>query len=178
MIGRVHDKLIHRLFVAGFRDVRVTAAKGHWRTSGAADVHRWDGTAIHATDDGIRHRVYSWDTMTDCAYNSIEVSEKDKGSSGFGYEISAARNFTDPPVWKPWDVATHRPVRTWPPRLVWFYDHRGWYLCNLCGREHRVWIARDEVWRLLPGKLRRKALCTGCFRKHAPPPFPTSKSLS
>lgn len=85
-MGRVREKLHSLLEAEGFSAIEIAPAMGHYRSSPYSDVHRWDGSAIKAGDH-VRTSVYSWDTMTDCAKYGIEVSGRDKGSSGNGYEI-------------------------------------------------------------------------------------------
>jgi len=87
-VGRVQRRLIALLEAEGFSDVQVSAAQGHYRTSPYADVHRWEGFAVRA-GDGVHTSVYSWETMSDCVRDGIQVSARDKGSSGNGYEVSA-----------------------------------------------------------------------------------------
>lgn len=86
--GRVHRKLVVLLEAEGFNGIEILAAKGHWRSSPYADVHRWEGFACRA-GDWVRTNIYSWDTMTECVKRGIQVSGRDKGCSGNGYEISA-----------------------------------------------------------------------------------------
>lgn len=85
-MGRVREKLLSLLEAEGFSAIEIAPAMGHYRSSPYADVHRWDGSAIKAGDH-VLSTVYSWDTMTACVKYGIEVSERDKGSSGIGYEI-------------------------------------------------------------------------------------------
>lgn len=86
----------------GFSGAELHPAKGHYRTSKYADVHRWEGFATHGT---ISVSLYSWDTMTACVKRGIVVSERDQGSSGFGYEVSAkSEEKSTPPLQQrpPW----------------------------------------------------------------------------
>lgn len=80
------DRLALLLEAEGFLGAVLHPATGHYRTSKYADVHRWEGFATRGT---ISVSLYSWDTMTTCAKRGIVVSERDQGSSGFGYEVSA-----------------------------------------------------------------------------------------
>lgn len=89
-MGRVHKRLLGLLSEAGFCAIEITAARGHWRSSPYADVHRWEGSAVRSGEH-VRRSIYSWDTMTDCVKNGIEVSVVNGGCSGNGYEISSRR---------------------------------------------------------------------------------------
>lgn len=63
----------------------------------------------------------------------------------------------------------HRWHADWPPRYVVSLPcETGWNACELCGREHRIWLTDDMHWVLeLPEWMRGLRLCVGCFRKHA-----------
>lgn len=56
----------------------------------------------------------------------------------------------------------HRPLR-----FVVCNIDTGWNVCEMCGREHRVWVTTDADWKRLPVRQRRKHLCTYCFRRLA-----------
>jgi len=83
---RTSARLALLLEAEGFLGVELYPAKGHYRTSKYADVHRWEG---YATRDTLSVSLYSWDTMTVCVKRGVVVSKRDRGSSGFGYEVSA-----------------------------------------------------------------------------------------
>ena len=87
-VGRVQRKLVALLQAEGFSSIEISVPQGHWRSSPYADVHRWEGSAVRA-GDGVRTNVYSWETMTVCVKNGIQVSARNKGCSGNGYEVSA-----------------------------------------------------------------------------------------
>lgn len=84
--GRVHRKLVALLEAEGFHGIEIRAQVGHWRSSPYADVHRWEGFATRA-GDSVCTSVYSWDTMTNCVRYGIDVSKRNAGSSGDGYEV-------------------------------------------------------------------------------------------
>lgn len=66
-----------------------------------------------------------------------------------------------------WRDNIHRHETNWPERLVVYNTEVGWEVCELCGKEHRIWIVPDKVWKKLPRRLRRRGLrvCTRCFRE-------------
>jgi hypothetical protein len=59
----------------------------------------------------------------------------------------------------------HRVVERFPRRIVVARVSHGWNVCNLCLREHRVWMTEDSTWRRLPRRFRKELMCTHCFRK-------------
>lgn len=58
----------------------------------------------------------------------------------------------------------HRFARR-PDRFVVCNIDVGWNACELCVREHRVWMTADRTWNRLPVRHRNKRLCTRCFRR-------------
>lgn len=65
-------------------------------------------------------------------------------------------------------VTIHRlDGRLWPLRYVVANCDKGWNHCDACRRQHRVWIADDRTWRLLPVATQGLRLCVACFRYFA-----------
>jgi len=87
VIGRVHQRLLTLLEAEGFSAIEIQPARGHWRSSPYADVVRWEGYARLLRDCPRALPIYSWETMTECVRRGIQVSERDKGTAGMGYEI-------------------------------------------------------------------------------------------
>ena len=59
----------------------------------------------------------------------------------------------------------HRFRSDFPPRFVVQNTDVVWNACDVCGREHRIWMTGDATWARLPTKkLRRARICVGCFR--------------
>lgn len=74
--GKVRTKLAKLLTEAlGFpvKADDIVAATGHWRTSKYADVLRWEGFVTNA--NGSRRSIGSWNTMTECVRNGVEIQE-------------------------------------------------------------------------------------------------------
>jgi len=66
-----------------------------------------------------------------------------------------------------WNSGIHRRVGNWPERLVVVKTPKGWNVCELCCREHRIWVVEDDVWKKLPRRLRSARLCVKCYRREA-----------
>ena len=66
-----------------------------------------------------------------------------------------------------WKDNIHKRANNHPERLVVAYTSKGWNRCELCGREHRIWITDDAMWKRLPRRLRSARLCTRCYRAEA-----------
>jgi hypothetical protein len=62
----------------------------------------------------------------------------------------------------------HRFEPDWPPRFVVQNTDVGWNVCELCEKDHRLWMTDDSIWKRLPKKLRGLRICTKCFREHLP----------
>jgi hypothetical protein len=51
-----------------------------------------------------------------------------------------------------------------PPRLVVQHTEKGWSKCDFCGKEYRIWMTHDKIWkesRKMAG--RRPSMCVSCF---------------
>ena len=66
-----------------------------------------------------------------------------------------------------WNSGIHLRMSNWPERLVVVRTPKGWNECELCGREHRIWIVEDKVWDKLLRRLRSARLCVKCYRREA-----------
>lgn len=76
------EKLIDLLAEEGFSNVRMFPAMGAHRRH---DVHRWEAIADRG---GKPWNLYSWNTITECARNGIQVHPDEDGVYGF-FEILA-----------------------------------------------------------------------------------------
>jgi hypothetical protein len=61
----------------------------------------------------------------------------------------------------------HRYEPGYPERYVVANTPKGWMKCEICGKEFRVWMTHDALWKRLPKRLWRSLICTGCFRRFA-----------
>ncbi|MFA6118184.1 MAG: hypothetical protein WC729_29625 [Sphingomonas sp.] len=61
----------------------------------------------------------------------------------------------------------HRYEPGYPARWVVTNTPKGWMVCEVCGKEFRVWMTSDALWKRLPRRLWAKLLCTSCFRRFA-----------
>ena len=53
-----------------------------------------------------------------------------------------------------------------PPRFVRDKVSVGWYRCDGCGKEFKLWITDYRDWQKLPRAMHKDTvLCTPCFRK-------------
>lgn len=87
--GRTRQRLRALLEGRGFHVDRLEPAQGYWRTDVRADVMRWEGSAQvygwPGISDGLMVSLGSWNTMTDCVRNGIEI-ERD---GGMFFDVSA-----------------------------------------------------------------------------------------
>jgi hypothetical protein len=70
--------------------------------------------------------------------------------------------------------AHHEFEESWPPRVLIDFRsqmerHNGTPsqildTCARCGHEHRVWLTRDSIWRLVGKAWCKKRLCVECFK--------------
>jgi hypothetical protein len=88
--GKTRRRLARLLEAEGFQVDALTAAQGYWRTDVRADVNRWEGAGRAngraGLSNGTRVQFSSWDPMTLCVRNGIQVASDGMATS---FDVSA-----------------------------------------------------------------------------------------